>query len=351
MRLSARFSVIVAILISLGFVVGACSASDPSPDTTTVVVATHDSWAIDDALVQQFEADTGLEVKFRPQGDAGTLTNTMVLTKDAPIADVVFGIDNTFASRAISEGILEPYTSPSAPASAANFQLPGEGADLLSPVDYGDVCLNVDLEWFAEHDQQPPTSLDDLIQPEYRGLTVLPGAATSSPGLAFLLATIGTYGDDWTDYWTQLVANDVKLTSGWSDAYEVDFSAGGGQGDRPIVLSYSSSPPFTVPEGADEPTTAALLDTCFRQVEYAGVIAGAANPEGAQQFIDFLQSEAFQTSLPEYMYVYPIDTEVELPQGWADWAPTAANPIEVAPEQIDAHRTEWIRTWRDLVAQ
>jgi thiamine transport system substrate-binding protein len=316
----------------------------------TVTIATHDSWAMSKEVMAEFKAKTGITVKIQPHGDAGELTNKLVLTKDHPLADGVFGIDNTFASRAVDEGVLAKYDA-ALPASASAFALDGDARDYLTPIDYGDVCVNVDDRWFAAHDQAPPRTFDDLADPAYKDLLVVPGATSSSPGLAFLVATIGHFGEDWKDYWTRLVDNGVKIDAGWEDAYTVDFTAGGGGGGRPIVVSYSSSPPFTVPEGADEPTTSALLDTCFRQVEYAGVLEGAKNPEGAKKFIDFMLGKKFQAALPDNMYVYPVDTTVDLPEGWKQWAPTSPDPVDVPAADITEHRSEWLRDWRDLTSR
>lgn len=320
---------------------------------TDVVVATHDSWAVPPALLDRFEARSGYRVVVHPSGDAGALTNRLVLTRSSPIADAVFGIDSTFATRAVEEGILDEHIPAELPASAQRFALPDESsASALTPVDFGDVCVNVDDAWFAEHGIEPPTSLEDLTSPTYRDLLVVPGATTSSPGLAFLLATIAVFGEGgWQDYWSDLLANGAKLTSGWSEAYEVDFTAGGQGGDRPIVVSYASSPPVTVPSGGSRPTTSALLDTCFRQVEYAGVLAGAANPEGAEAFVDFLVSRPFQQALPESMYVFPVDLEAPLPSDWERWARTPQDPLELDPARITANRDRWLREWGDLASR
>jgi thiamine transport system substrate-binding protein len=210
--------------------------------------------------------------------------------------------------------------------------------------------MNVDHAWFTAQGLAEPVNLEDLTLPAYRGLTVVTNAATSSPGLAFLLATIGAFGEDgWQDYWTALKANDLSVADSWSDAYYVDFSGGGENGTRPIALSYASSPPETVPDGGTEPTTGALLDTCFRQVEYAGVLAGAQNPEGAQKLLDFLLSDAVQADIPGSMYMYPVSTAVELPAEWATWAPLSESPFEVPTADIAEHRDEWLRQWTDLV--
>ncbi|GAA1140886.1 thiamine ABC transporter substrate-binding protein [Ornithinicoccus hortensis] len=314
-----------------------------------VMLVTHDSFNLPEEFLAAFTEDTGYRVTVQASGDAGALTNQLVLTKGSPVGDAVFGIDNAFASRAVNEGVLAEYTPAELPEGATEHALTGEGSGMLTPVDYGDVCVNIDDTWFADEGIEPPRTLQDLTDPAYEGLFVTPGASTSSPGLAFLLATIGEFGEDgWQQYWEDLMANGAKVTSGWTDAYTVDFTAGGGDGDRPIVLSYASSPPFTIPEDGEEPTTSALLDTCFRQVEYAGVIEGAENPDGAQALIDYLLTDDVQAAIPDSMYVYPVSTQVELPEVWAQWADVADAPIEVAPEDIEANRETWVREWADI---
>lgn len=348
-RQRSRWLVLFTCIATASLLAG-CGADEES-DPTTIVVATHDSWSMPKKVLAEFTDQTGITVEIQPQGDAGELTNKLVLTKDNPLADGVYGIDNTFAGRAVGEGVLASYSSPELPESAEQFLLDGQGSDRATPIDYSDVCINIDNTWFAEHDVAPPQGLDDLVKPRYRGLFVTPGATSSSPGLAFLLATIAAEGDGWQDFWKGLMDNDTKITSGWSDAYEVDFTAGGGNGDRPIVTSYSSSPPFTIPDGGAEPTTSALLDTCFRQIEYAGVLEGAGNPDGMQKFIDFMLGERFQAALPENMYVYPVDDTVELPEQWAKFAPPATDPHTMSATDIDAHRQEWLREWRDITSR
>ncbi len=330
---------------------GSTSAAAPRCGAVTqVLLVTHDSFVLSDDLVAAFTKATGCTLKVLASGDAGELTNKLVLTKASPIGDAVFGIDNTFASRAVAEGVLADY-SPTLPAGAAAHALPGDAAARLTPVDYGDVCVNVDLTWFAAKGKPVPATLDDLTLPAYKDLFVTPGATTSSPGLAFLLATIGAKGDGWQAYWKALMANGTKLTAGWTDAYSVDFTAGEGHGNRPIVLSYASSPPFTIPKGAAEPTTKALLDTCFRQVEYAGVLAGAHNPEGARALVSFLLSPAVQASIPDAMYMVPVDSAAPLPADWAKWAKVADAPFAVSPDQIATQRDTWLRQWSEVTAK
>ena len=344
----------ILLVTLLAAATAACSTIDPgsdagsAADSETVVLVTHNAFVVEKGLLAEFERQSGLDVQRTAPGDTGTLVNQLVLTKDAPLGDVVFGVDNSFASRALSSGILQPYESPRAAAGAERFAV--DDTDRLTAIDYGDVCINVDRGWFEERGIAEPETLRDLTDPTYEDLLVVTNPATSSPGLAFLLATVDAFGaDGWPGYWADLVANGVRVTDSWSDAYFVDFSGSSGNGPRPIVLSYASSPPAEVSGLDDEAPTRALLDTCFRQVEYAGVLAGAENTEGAQQLIDFMLSTRFQESVPRTMFVYPVDRSADLPATWARFAPLADQPFHVSPDEIDDNREEWIRQWTDVV--
>jgi thiamine transport system substrate-binding protein len=355
--MTSRRGVTGVVLSTLVVAAGlaACSVSAPQQDQAsgadhTVTLVTHDAWALPKKLVDEFEQQSGYTLQVVRNGDAGALTNKLVLTKDAPLGDVAYGVDNTFATRAVDAGVFTDYTAPGQPSAVDRYRLAGAAAGQLTPVDWGDVCVNIDDVWFREHHLAPPRTLADLTDPAYRDLLVTPGASTSSPGFAFLLATVAAYGNGWQDYWRKLVANGVRVVDGWSDAYEVDFTAGGGHGDRPIVVSYNSSPPFTIPRDGRRPTTSALLDTCFRQVEYAGVLRGSQDPAGAKALVDFMTGRDFQEALPDAMYVFPVDPAVALPPTWASWAPPSPHPFAVPPTDITQHRSEWIRQWSDLVS-
>ncbi|MCK5930036.1 MAG: thiamine ABC transporter substrate-binding protein [Nocardioides sp.] len=332
------------------------SAADPSTGTSggtvtggPVVLVTHDSFSLPKKLVKQFEADTGYELELRSNGDAGSMTSQLVLNVDNPLGDVAFGVDNTFAGRALEAGVFAPYRG-EWPAGVEDFALPGDDEGVLTPVDNGDVCVNVDTAWFDEQGLEPPQTLEDLTDPAYEDLFVTSGATTSSPGFAFLLATIAAYGEDWPAYWEDLLDNGAKVVPGWEDAYFVDFTAGGG-GARPIVLSYDSSPAFTTTDDGSETTTAALLETCFEQVEYVGVLAGAENPTGAQAVVDWMLTPEVQAALPDSMYVFPVVDGVELPEAWAEFAPRPEEPLAVDAAEIDENRDAWLTEWQDLVSR
>lgn len=317
------------------------SATPSAPtESKTLTVITHDSFALAKETIAKFKAETGYEVNFVAPGDAGTVVNQLILTKDAPLGDVVFGIDNTFAGRAINAGVLSPYQSSSLPAGAEKLAADAEAS--LTPIDYGDVCLNADTAWFEAKHLAVPQTLDDLLSPDYANLLVVSNPATSSPGLAFLAATVGAKGDGYLEYWKALKANGVKVVKGWTEAYTVEFSGSSGKGERPLVLSYASSPAY-------EPATETLTQTCFRQVEYAGVIAGAQNEVGARKFVDFLLSAQVQAQIPEQMYMYPVDASVGLPKDWQAKATAVEAPIEVPVAELAAKRDEWIKAWTATV--
>ena len=348
MRIHAALalSAIALICTSCSLATDDDGAQDTAPgECGEVVLVTHDSFDLPKQVVRDFEEESGCALIHSPAGDGGELTSKLTVTQGDPIGDVAFGVDNTFAGAALEEGVFAPYDA-ALPAGAEEYLLPGDDEGVLTPIDTGSVCVNVDKDWFDEHGMAPPSTFDDLVDPAYRDLFVTPAATTSTPGLAFLLATIGEYGDDWTSYWEDLLANGAKVVKGWEDAYYVDFTESGG--DRPIVLSYDTSPAYTVRKGVS--STAALLDTCFRQVEYAGVLDGTDNAEGAEALVDFLVSPEVQAALPDSMYVFPVDDSVDLPPLWARWAEPAPDPVEVAPDAVAANREEWLREWSDLTS-
>ncbi|MEU4765520.1 thiamine ABC transporter substrate-binding protein [Actinosynnema sp. NPDC023794] len=326
----------------------ACSvttSSTPPPGERVVTLVTHDSFALSPELLEKFKTDTGITIKPLASGDAGEVTNKLVLTKDAPIGDVAFGVDSTFASRALKEGVFAEYASPEAQQGAQRYQL--DPPNRLHAVDVGDVCLNIDVAAFK--DVGEPKQYADLADPKYKDMLVVEDPATSSPGLAFLLGTIAAFGEEnWQNYWGQLKANGVKVVSGWEEAYTQDFSGSSGKGPRPIVVSYASSPSAELGDDGT-PRTKALLDTCYRQVEYAGVLNGAKNAEDAKKVLDFLLGEQVQADVPGQMYVYPSREGVALPEAWTKAAPLPASARSLPAAEVDANRERWVRQWRTLV--
>jgi thiamine transport system substrate-binding protein len=328
---------------------------DPTTGSGTVTLVAYDSFPVEGTVVNDalaaFTAETGIEVTILSAGDTGTMLAKAALTAGTPEGDVMWGIDSTFLSRAIEAEVFEPHTVDVLDELDPSL-LTGVPEGLVTPVDSGDVCVNADLGWFAERGLEVPATFEDLADPAYRGLLVVQDPATSSPGLAFLLATIAEYGEtDWSDYWQRLVDNDVEVVSGWSEAYYERFSWAGG-GPRPLVVSYGTSPPaeviFADPPRDDAPT-GVLTDTCYRQVEYAGVLRGTDRPAEARALLDFLASAAFQSTLPLDLFVYPANTTVELPDAFVRFAVRPEVPAELDAELVGARRNEWIDAWTELV--
>jgi thiamine transport system substrate-binding protein len=324
-------------------------------DEPTVTLMTHDSFYLPDAVIESFEAEHGARVELLPAGDAGAMVNQAILTADRPLADVLYGIDNTFLSRALDAGIFEPYSSPALAAVADELVL--DPAHRVTPIDRADVCLNLDRAGFSDGELPRPGQLEDLLDPALHGTLVVENPATSSPGLAFLLATVAHFGEDpetgWQAFWRGLRENDVSISAGWEEAYYGSFSGGSGEGDRPIVVSYASSPAAEVVFGpdpeADESPTLALDVACFRQIEFAGILRGTDEPELAGALIDHLLAPETQAELPLAMYVYPVRDRVELPDAFKRHAIAPMASLEMEPAAIDAGRERWIAEWTDIV--
>ncbi len=333
-------------------------ASGEGPEGTTpteptvLTLMSHDSFNVSEAVIAEFEAANNAQVKLLPSGDTGAALNQAILSKNNPLADVFFGVDNTFMSRALAAGIFEPYESPRLADIPDELELDDEHR--LLPVDYGDVCLNFDKAWFAERGVEPPANLEALIDPAYQSLTVVENPATSSPGLAFLLATIGHFGEEgYLGYWQALRDNDVLVVDGWEEAYWGQFSAAS-DGDRPIVVSYATSPPVEVyfaEEPPEEAPTAAVVGdgSCFRQIEFVGILQGTEQRALAEKLVDFMLEQRFQEDIPLQMFVFPANQKVALPDVFVKYSQIPQNPAFVPPEQIEEKRATWLEAWTETV--
>lgn len=338
---------IAVLAIPMAVLAGACGVDDPG----TITIVAHDSFTPSEGIFDAFTERTGLRVEVLRAGDAGQVVTAAGLTPGNPVGDVLWGVDTTLLSRAIDDGIFEPYRSPNLAAMSPDVvaTVPGREA---TPVDTGEVCINYDIGWFASRGAEPPATFEDLADPRMRGLLVLPSPLTSSPGLAFLLGTIAEFGDEWEAYWQRLRDNGVLVVDGWTEAYTVEFSGSSGAGPRPIVLSYATSPPAEVlfaDPPVDEAPTAVATATCTLQVEYAGVLRGTDQPEGARLLIDYLTGPEFQADLPLTQFVHPVRRDVALPDVFVQWAARPADPILLDAEAVGANRSAWLERWTDLV--
>ncbi len=330
---------------------GAETTEAGAGEEVTITLVSHDSFSVSEEVLDAFTEQTGITVELLPSGDAGSALNQAILTKDDPQGDVFFGVDNTFLSRALDEELFVPYESPALEDVDDSLVLDPEHR--ATPIDTGDVCLNYDKAGLAERGLEPPEGLADLADPAYAGTLVVENPATSSPGLAFLLATIEEFGEDgWQEYWQTLAAQDVEVAAGWEEAYYGSFSgAAGSSGDRPVVVSYASSPPAEVifaEQPLEEAPTGVVEGSCYRQIEFAGILAGTEHEEAAQQLIDFMLSPAFQEDIPLNMFVYPV-IDVELPPEFVEYGVQPDDPYLLDAATVADNRDAWIDEWTEIV--
>jgi len=340
-------AVLLAALVTTAL--AACSSGGGDDKMLTLV--THDSFAASKPVLQAFTRQTGWKVRVFKNGDAGAALNQVILTKGAPLGDAFYGVDNTFLTRALDEKVLDVYRPKALTTVTTSLRLDPTGH--ATPVDFGDVCINWDKKYYDTRSVEPPRSLDDLTDPRFKDQLVVENPARSSTGLAFVAATVARYGDRWLDYWDRLRANGVRVVDGWEQAYDGEFSgAAGSKGTRPIVVSYASSPPAEVYFAQPQPTTAptaSMPSSCFRQVEFVGVLHGAAHPAAARKLVDFMLSRRFQADMPLQMFVYPAVTGTPLPPVFTKFSDVPADPLTLTPARIGRDREQWIEQWTDHV--
>jgi thiamine transport system substrate-binding protein len=339
------------MIILSGLLMAGCANTSPAQ----LNVITHDSFSVTESVLRGFEQENNVKVNFIMSGDTGAALNQAILTRSSRVADVFYGVDNTFLSRALNAGIFEPYSSPVLKEIPAEFQLDGTFQAL--PVDFGDVCINYDKAYFAQKNLPVPQSLQDLLKPEYRGLLVVENPAVSSPGLSFLLTSIAKFGENgYLDYWRQLRANNVVVVNDWNTAYYTNFSGSSGRGQQPMVVSYNTSTAAEVvfaSQKLDDSPTASIVqpDTCYRQVEFVGILKGTKNINLAQKFVDFMLSRSFQEDIPLKMFMYPANASAILPVEFNKYAQVPQKPARLASQEIATNLDTWIVEWRKTVLE
>jgi thiamine transport system substrate-binding protein len=367
-----RTTKLLALIFAASLTAGACSnnqssdADDASTQTPTddsrtesntaekvaLTLLAYDSFTPSPNIFDEFTAQTGINVEVSLGGDSGELVTKAGLTSGNPEADVLWGVDNTLLSRAISKNIFTPYATKNLADldESARKLVPNNEA---TPVDTGDVCINYDVNWFKQRNLAPPLTLRALTSSNYANLLVVPSPVSSSPGLAFMLATIAEFGQDgWDEYWKSLKQNGALIVSDWTTAYYTEFSGSSGKGDRPIVVSYGSSPPaemiFANPRPATAPTAVAAL-TCFRQVEFAGILRGTKHEREAQLLIDYLSDTKFQEDLPLTLFVYPANSKAKLPDDFVKYSLRPESPLQLDPDLISRNLLFWLDEFTNIV--
>jgi thiamine transport system substrate-binding protein len=341
-------SVVIGVTVFCVGLLGSCTSETASRKSVTLLA--YDSFTVPDDAFAEFTATTGIDVDIALGGDAGEMSAKVALTSGNPEGDVLWGVDNALLTRLIEADAFDPYVSLVAPIDRSLLE---SGQDIVTPVDFGFVCVNYDAGAFDTLGLEPPTSLEDLVRPEYKGMFVVPDATASSPGFAFVLATVSAFPETWPQYWQQLVDNEVAIAGGWTDAYYTRFTRHGG--DRPLVVSYSTSPPAEVifsdpPLASDSPApTGVIEDTCFQQIEFAGVLRGSDDVDAARALVDFLIGRDFQELLPENLFVYPANRDASLPDSFVRHAQPVEEPWTLASDEIALRRVEILDQWSQRV--
>lgn len=340
---AAVATVIVCFILTLPMLTGRALCRE-------LTIMTHDSFSMSESVLEDFKKAVGADITILRSGDAGQALNKAILSKNNPMADLFFGVDNTFIGRALDNDLFIAYTPKGFEDIDTSLLL--DDKNRLIPVDFGDVCLNYDIKWFKAKHLAPPAGLEDLIRPAYKDLTVVQNPATSSPGLAFLLATISRFGEnEYISFWQKLKANGVMVVNGWQEAYWGQFTAAS-KGNRPIVVSYASSPAAEVFYAEQKPDTAPTgvvigNKSAFRQIEFAGILKNSANTDLAKKAMDFLLSKPFQEDIPLQMFVFPANTKANLPDVFLKHAKITDAPASLPPVEINRNRDKWLREWTE----
>lgn len=324
----------------------ALSVSTHSLAADELRVMVHSSFAVPKPLLAQFESQHSVKLVVIKGGDAGEMLNKLILTRAQPVADVVFGIDNTLVGKALAAGVLEPALPQTKDSADSNL------GPALAAVDYGFVTLNYDKAALAKSTLMLPKTLQDLTLPAYKNWLVTPNPATSSTGYAFMLATISALGEEGAfAWWAQMRVNGLKVTKGWSEAYYTEFARN--KGAYPLVVSYATSPAaevFYSKEKLTESPTASLnlKGGVFRQVEGVGLVTGGGQRAAALKFVDFMRAAPVQEALQTEMWMYPVQVNTLR----AAVLSHAIEPgvFESLPVQVIADKgAQWVTRWTKVV--
>jgi len=301
-----RFTVLV---FSFSCAVAARLVAENASDAKSLIVYTYDSfvseWGAGPKIAPLFEKATGIKVKFLSKGDGGALLSAVMLEKESE-ADIVLGLDNFLAPKALSSGLFRAYEPKGYASLPASLKI--DDSKRLIPYDYGDFAI----VWDSGKLSNPPASLEDLTRPEYAKKLILLDPRTSTPGLGFLAWTKAVYGSAWKDYWKRLRPSVLTLAPSWDQGYGLFTS-----GEAPLVISYAADGAYHLEyEKTERYKALDFKDGLVQQVEAAGILAKAKHAKNAELFMDFLISEACQKEIPLTQWMYPVLSSVNLPESY-----------------------------------
>ena len=327
-----------------------------------LTIVTYDVYGLTQEMLDNFENETGYEITMLKLDDSGSVLDHLLQHKNNQVADLAIGLDNTYLPVAEDHNVLWKHglELPNLSSQISESHL----TDFAAPFDHGYICLNYDKSVIDGENYTIPTSLWDLTSEEFNGKVAIPSPETSSPGRAFMSATTYYFDmdedntTDWTDWWKEMSANDVIITSGWSEAYEIHYSGGYGQwedghiGDAHFVVSYCHSPGVEAHFGGNYTISATLnLDNlAFHQIEYASIVEGA-NLAAANAFIEYLLSEEINSEMPVQNYMYSILENSSLPEdtGYKYNSVIPDKPAIIDQQSIIDNMDEWLSMWNSAM--
>lgn len=305
----------------------------------TLTIYTYDSFAADwgpgPKIEQAFEAKCGCDVNFVALDDGVSILNRLRLEGGNSKADIVLGLDNNLMAEAKKTGLLTEHN-----VDTANTVLPNGWSDTtFVPYDYGYFAFVYNTEKLAN----PPKSMKELVETRDDLKVIYQDPRTSTPGQGLMLWMKSIYGDDVTQAWQKLASKTVTVTKGWSEAYSMFLN-----GESDLVLSYTTSPAYhLIAENDSKFATANFAEGHYMQVEVAAKVKGAKNSELADQFMNFILSDEFQSAMPTGNWMYPV-TDVELPKGFETLS-VPNKSLSFSADEVAKMRKSWIREWQSAL--
>lgn len=337
-----------------------CNDGEDTGDDCVLTIVTYDIIAITDDVLNEFTNQTGVQVEMIRTDDAGGILEHLLLTKDNPQADLALGLDNTYLQTAFQFDLLAEHGA-QIPVLDSKATIPYNGNKAV-PFDQGYICLNADTQALSENHISFPTTLEELTAPDWKGKTAFPSPVTSSPGRAFMVASIDYFEQQSSnttafDWWADMADNDAIFTTGWTEAYETHYTGGygiwneGHIGDAWLTVSYCHSPGVEALYGGNSTISAAVdIDfASFSQVEYAAPVNGGGSKNAVNAFIEFLLTDEVNTNMPENNLMYSVLEGKDLPEtnGYRYHSPVPSQPSTIEMDRIGQEMDDWLKDWRD----
>ena len=313
-------------------------ATTAMADTPVLTVYTYDSfvsdWGPGPAVEAAFEANCGCDLQMIGAGDGAALLARLKLEGSRTDADIILGLDTNLTAAAADTGLFAPILT------TANYNVPGGWADpLFAPFDWGYFAFvqNAEIE--------SPTNFRALADSDFK--IVIQDPRSSTPGLGLLMWVKAAYGDDAAQIWADLSDNIVTVTAGWSEAYGMFL-----EGEADMVLSYTTSPAYhLIAEGDASKSYAVFDEGHYMQIEVAGKLASTDQSALADQFLQFMVSDVFQSIIPTTNWMFPAVTPIAgLPDGFPN-ALSAAQSLIFSPTEAAALRNVALTEWQTALSQ